>query len=131
MKEACSQGKSEQWALEAFLWDESRGKGCRKLWMYGHVLLGSGKMSRGFFHWRKVFRVEKLHMQMHECLKEHGTVSSLHAHLQVANFQRCELVFVCNVRLHILVHVSGVWCHVRASSASGCVCVCALLHHAG
>ena len=109
--------------MEAFLWDESR-EGCRKLWMYGNVLLGSEEMSRGFFHRKKVFQIEKLHVQMHECLKEHSTVSALHAHLQAVNFQRCELVFVCNVQLHILVHVAGVRCHVCASSASGCVFVC-------
>ena len=116
----------EEWAVGfgGIFMGWKRGEVCRKLWMYGNVLLGSGKMSRGFFHWRKVLRVEKLHVQTHEYLKEHSTVSSLHAHLQVANFQRCELVFVCNVQLHTLVHVSGVRCHVRASSASGCVCVC-------
>ena len=101
------------------------GEGCRKLWMFGNILLGSGKMSRGFFHWRKVFRVKKLHVQTHEYLKEHSTVSSLHAHLQVANFQRCELVFVCNWFMCL---VCGVM-YVHPLRVA--VCVCALLHRAG
>ena len=97
------------------------GEGCRKLWMFGNILLGSGKMSRGFFHWRKVFRVKKLHVQTHEYLKEHSTVSSLHAHLQVANFQRCELVFVCNWFMCL---VCGVM-YVHPLRVAVCVCFAA------
>ena len=40
---------------------------------------------------------------------------------QVSNFQRCERAFTCSTRK--LVHTSGVHCHVRASSTSGCTFV--------
>lgn len=49
------------------------------------------------------------------------TASPLHANCQVVNFQRCKRVFACPV--NELVHVSGVPCHVRASSPNGCACV--------
>ena len=49
-----------------------------------------------------------------ECGKEY-TVSSLHTILQVVNFQRCECAFACPVTI---VHMSGVHCHMHASSKS-------------
>ena len=51
----------------------------------------------------------------------HCTVSPLHMNLQVVNFQRCKHASL--VRSHKLVHMSGVHCHVRASSISGCAFV--------
>ena len=47
-------------------------------------------------------------------------VSPLHTSLQVANFQRWQCALACPVKL---VHMSGVHCHMRASSTSGCVFV--------
>ena len=46
-----------------------------------------------------------------------STVSSLHMNLQVVNFQRCHRAFACPVRL---VHVSGIHCHMFASSLIYC-----------
>ena len=44
------------------------------------------------------------------------TVSPLNINLQVANFQRSECVFACPITK--LVHMSGVHCHMSASSTS-------------
>ena len=47
-----------------------------------------------------------------------ATVSPLHTNLQVVSFKEAN---VCShVQAHKLVHVSGVHCHVCASSTSNC-----------
>ena len=53
-------------------------------------------------------------------LWESGTRSSLYMNLQVVTFQRCEYVFLCPV---MLVHMSGVLCHVHPTSTTGCAFV--------
>ena len=49
------------------------------------------------------------------------TISPLLMNLQVANFKRCDYVFTCPITL--LVHMSGIHCHMHASSTHGCVSV--------